>query len=235
MDGRFTAEQKQALIAYLRQFVTRNKWRRMQQVLPQRTRYVTVVLEDISHPHNASAVVRSCECFGVQDVHVVEREHDFRPAKGIAMGSAKWLTLHRYEDDAGRRGLQACVDTLRAQGYQLVATTLRADSIPIGELELNQKLAFCYGTERDGLSTTAHEIADVFVRIPMVGFTQSFNVSVTVALMLYEVSGRLRETAVPWQLSHTEKTDLLLEWLASSIPHAEQIITQFCRDSGWQG
>lgn len=215
------------LIDHLGQFVSAHKRARVQQVLAQRTRYLAVVLEDIYQPHNASAVLRSCECFGVQDVHIIEQENSFRPSPDIALGAPKWLTLHHYRRSAGESAA-TCLQALRRQGYRIVATTLRPQSIPLHALDLSQPTALCFGTELQGLSEEAHALADLFVQIPMFGFTQSFNISVTAALFLYDLTTRLRQLPPQtWQLTPAEQQQLTLEWYGRIVDHSEAIIRRY--------
>ncbi len=227
----WTPALKEDLGRFLADFVTAERRRLMAEVLAQRTRYLTVVLEDIYQPHNASACIRSCDCFGVQDVHIVEEENEYRVNRDITLGSAQWVTLHRYRDRAGE-STRRCLDRLRRQGYCLVATTLRAGSVPLQELELDQKTALLFGAEETGLSPQAHEMADRQVQIPMVGFTQSLNISVSVAVTLYELTNRLRASELPWGLSEAERQDLHLTWLIQSATRGEALVRHFRRQHG---
>ncbi len=229
MSETLTPTLQAELVAHLSQFVTAQKQKRVQQVLDQRTRYLTVVLEDIYQPHNASAVLRSCECFGLQDVHIIEQRNPFLPNPEIAVGAPKWLTMHVHRTEEGQ-STQTCLASLRDQGYRIAATTLREDSIPIHELSLDQPIALCFGTEETGLSDTAHEMADVFVQIPMYGFTQSFNISVTAALFLYDLTNRLRESAQKWPLDPAEKQALMLEWYGRIVDHSDIIIQTYLKN-----
>ena len=224
-------EQRRALADFLAQFVTEHKKALMSAALAQRTRYVTVVLEEIYQPHNASACIRSCDCFGVQDVHIIEGVNPYRINKEIALGAAQWLTLHRYGRPGGANTVRA-VEALRAAGYLIGATTLRDASLPLKELPLDRKVALLFGTEEKGLSDTAHALADFNVHIPMVGFTQSFNISVSVALCLYELTGRLRRSDLPWELTAEEKNDLLLTWLMRTATRGDALARQFLREKG---
>ncbi|MCK4543523.1 MAG: TrmH family RNA methyltransferase, partial [Spirochaetales bacterium] len=121
MKSPYSPEIQRDLINYLIGFITPERHARMQAVLAKRTRYLTVVLEDLYQAHNASAVLRSCDGFGVQDVHIVEGRNSFRVNEEIALGTAQWLTLHRYK---GRQNnSREAVKTLRKQGYRIVATS----------------------------------------------------------------------------------------------------------------
>lgn len=229
MDLELEPEVKEELITYLSQFVTARRQRRMDDVLAWRTRHLTVALEDVYQPHNASAVLRSCEIFGIQDVHVVEGINHFRPNKGVALGASQWLTLHRYTGEVGE-STRCCLRRLKAQGYRIAATTLQEDGTPLTNLNLDRPLALVFGAEQQGLSQEAHDLADAFLQLPMFGFTQSFNVSVTVALCLDNLVRRLHASKVRWQLSEEEKRDLRLEWLIQSATRGELIVRRFLRE-----
>jgi len=229
MDLDLESNEKEELITYLSQFVTEPRRRRMDRVLAWRTRHLTVALEDVYQPHNASAVLRSCEIFGVQDVHVVEGTNRFRPNKDIALGASQWLTVHGYRGDVGE-STRCCLQKLKEKGYRIAATTLQEDGIPLSDLGLQRPLALVFGTEEEGLSEEAHDLADTFLRLPMFGFTQSFNVSVTVALCLYHLTRRLHASDAPWQLSEAEKRDLKIEWLIRSATRGELLVRRFLRE-----
>ncbi|MFW6070683.1 MAG: TrmH family RNA methyltransferase [bacterium] len=214
-------------IDYLAQFVTGHRQRRIEEVLRWRTRHLTVMLEDVYQPHNASAVLRTCEIFGVQDVHIVERENKFRPNRDIALGAPQWLTLHRYRDGKERSGTVQGFRALRAGGYHVAAMTLQEDSMPLASLSLEQPLALCFGTEEEGLSAEAHDLADSLVHLPMYGFTQSFNISVTVALALQTLVQQLHRSDVDWSLSQGERMELKLEWLTQTVPRGDIVLKNY--------
>lgn len=224
-----TAAQKEAIIAYFEPFLTSYKWHHILEILALRTRFLTVMLEDIYQPHNASAILRSAECFGVQDVHIVEHEYQYRVNRDIARGAAQWLTLPRYTNT------QVCLTQLQTAGYKIVATSLRPGAVPLPELPLTEKLVLCFGTEKEGLTNQVHEAADYWLQIPMVGFTQSFNVSVSAALCLYELTGRLRRSPVAWGLTELEKRDLQLEWILKSCNSGRPLLVRLFKQEGWEG
>lgn len=215
-----------ALIAHLLQFVTPEKRSRMESVLAQRTSHVQVVLEDIFQPHNASAVMRSCECFGIQHLHVVENRYPYSLNREVAMGASNWIHLHRYREPDRDNSL-SCIRHLKSRGLRLVATCLSADDIPMEELPLDKPLALWFGTEEDGLSETVLEAADLKVRIPMYGFTQSFNLSVCAAICLHDIRRRLMAAAFPWTLSADEKRAVMRLWLKNAVRNAEIIERAF--------
>ena len=217
---------------HLQTFVTPRRLARIDDVLAQRTRHLTVVAEDFHDPHNASAILRTCEGLGIQDIHVVENFNTFKPRRGAASGSEKWITLHHYCDEQHDNTL-ACLDKLRSQGYLVVATTPHANAYPPEAIPLDQKLAIVLGSERYGVSDRALHEADLQLKIPMVGFIESLNVSVSAALCLYTLTRRLRELDVDWGLSDREKLDLRLDWMRHSALHSQQLEERFLTEQGW--
>ncbi|MGM0454410.1 MAG: TrmH family RNA methyltransferase [Thermodesulfobacteriota bacterium] len=225
------ASQTRDLIAYLSQFVTENRLDTFEKVLACRTRYITVALENIFQPHNASAVLRSMECFGVQDVHVIENEYEYRINPDVALGASKWLTLHRYNRE--KENTATAIERLRASGYRIVATTPHADDVTLQDFDPTAgKAAFFLGTEMEGVTTTVLDNADEFLRIPIYGFTESFNISVTAAILLHHVTGVLRRSEAAWQLSESEKQALRFEWLQQSVKHSDLLIKRFFATGG---
>ncbi len=198
----------------------------METVLDQRTSHVQVVLEDIFQPHNASAVMRSCECFGIQHLHVVENRYPYSLNREVAMGASNWIHLHRYRGTKGDNSL-SCIRHLKDQGHRLAATCLTREAIPMEELPLDKPLALWFGTEEDGLSEAVLEAADITVRIPMYGFTQSFNLSVSAAICLHDIRRRLIASDIPWKLSDPERRDVMRLWLRNAIRNADIIERSF--------
>ena len=204
-------ERERRLREYLETFVSEHKKRRIDQVLAWRTRFLTVVLEDIYQPHNASAVLRSCECFGIQDVHIIENYNAYEVNPDVVLGATKWLSLERYRE-ADRDNTRRCLTGLKEKGYQLVAATPHRNDCLLDELPVDQPLAVLFGTEEKGLSDYALKEADTYVKIPMFGFTESFNISVSAALVVRELSRRLRLEGVDWGLTSEEQDTLRLAW-----------------------
>jgi len=218
------ASTEDALIEHLLQFVTPEKLARMSDVIRHRTSHVRIVLEDIFQPHNASAVMRSCECFGIQHLHGIENQNEYVLNREVAMGSSKWIFLHRHrQKDADNT--RTCMDELRSMGYKIVATSLDPSSVPLSELPLEEKTSLWFGTEEHGLSARVLDEADAHVHIPMLGFTQSFNISVSAAICLYEIRNRLKQQGIPHVLTDQERRDVYRLWLRSSVKNC-QIVEQ---------
>ncbi|MEL6398192.1 MAG: RNA methyltransferase [Cyanobacteria bacterium J06626_4] len=221
----------EAVMAYLERFVTPERRAKMDAVLAHRTRQITVVAEDFHDPHNASALLRTCESLGLQDVHVVENFNTFKTRRGAASGAKKWITLHQHREPH-ENNTAHCLHQLRSQGYLLVATTPHDDAYTPETLPLDQKLAICFGSECYGLSDQALQMAGRQLKIPMVGFVESLNVSVSAALCLYTLTQRLREQGDNWQLSDRDRLDLRLQWLRQSAQHGQALEKYFLSQSG---
>lgn len=216
----------QELINFLSEFATDKRNEQFRNVIANRTRYITVVLEDIFQPHNASAVLRTCDCFGVQDVHIIENENKFSVEEGVAMGSSKWLTLHKYNKESFNT-IDA-INSLKKKGYRIVATTPHTNDVPLADLNVEKgKIAVLFGTEMHGLTKQALEHSDEFLRIPMFGFTESFNISVSAALVMHNLVMRVREQNAHWKLTEPEAQELLLSWLKKSIKSSKQLEEKF--------
>lgn len=213
------------LIKYMEGFVSDRRRSRLQEVLAERTRHMTVVLEDVYQAHNASAVLRSCDCFGVQDVHFIENRNTFKISEDVSMGSTQWLSIKKYNEE--ENNTVKCLQELKSKGYRIVATTPHKDDCNIAELDVTKPFALVFGTEIDGITETVFEMADEFVKIPMYGFTESFNISVSAALCMYELTTRIREQNIPYQLSENEKEEIYLEWLKTSVAKSDLIVKEY--------
>jgi len=209
-------EYKKAFLTYLEEFITESKLKKFDRIARNRTRYVTIVLEDIYQAHNASAVVRSCECFGIQDVYFIENQYEYQISPDVAMGAPKWLNITHFKEPEVDN-TTACILDLKAKGYKIYATTPHTEDCLINDLPMEEKTALMFGTELDGLSKTALALCDGFVRIPMYGFTESYNISVSAALCMYSVRESLRSKNRAWQFSEEEIIDLKLEWTKRTI------------------
>ncbi len=218
---------KEKLLDFLNSYVSENKKELFNQIIKYRTRHITVVLEDIFQPHNASAVLRSCDCFGIQDVHIIENKNIYEVNPDVALGSSKWLNLIKYNSEDNNT-LQA-YDALRKKGYKIVATTPHKNDTLLDELDITGKTALVFGTELNGLSDIAIENADDYVKIPMYGFTESFNISVSAAIILHHLTEKLRNSSVNWKLTEEEMLDIKLNWARRVVKKSESLEKEFFR------
>ncbi len=215
------------LINYLSEFATPRRVQLFKTVAANRTRYITPVLEDIYQPQNASAVLRTCECSGIQDIHIIEERNRFQLNPDVELGAAQWLSMYKYNKPGGTNATDA-IQNLKKNGYRIVATTPHGKDVSLDNFNLaDGKVALLFGTELKGLTDQALSQADEFVRIPMTGFTESFNISVSVAIVTYTLMRELRNSYLPWKLSETEQKELVLEWLRKSIKDSELLEKRF--------
>lgn len=217
------------LLKYLSGFITENRLKKFDDLIQHRTRHLTVVLEDIYQPHNAAAVLRSCDCFGIQDVHVIENQNKFEANPDVELGSAKWITMIKH--NAKKENTADCIVSLKKNGYKIVVTSPHKNDCSIEELDITNKTALFFGTEMRGATPIAFEQADAFVKIPMVGFTESLNISVSAAVTLYTLSSRLKRSGINWKLSEKEMEEIKIQWMRNSIPKSEILEKAFIRNS----
>jgi len=212
------------LLTYLEGYLTEERKQRFLEVLQNRTKYITVAIEDVYQMHNTSAIIRSCDVFGVQNVHVVEDRFGKRLDKNIAMGAEQWVDVERYGTTTD------CIAKLKEEGYQIIATTPHNDSMLLHDYFPQQKSAIFFGTEKEGLSEEVMQQADGFLKIPMVGFSESLNVSVSAAIIIQEVAQKVRNSNLDWQLSDIEILEKRLDWTKKSIKDVEGIIDRYLNE-----
>jgi tRNA (guanosine-2'-O-)-methyltransferase len=207
----------------LSEHLTEHKRNLFERILAERTKHVTLVMEDLYQAQNTSAIQRSAESFGVQDLHIIENKHTFSHHRRISKGSSDWLTMHRY-NEAGKNNTEVCLQALKSKGYQIVVTALHEKTIALHEVDLSRKTAVLVGTELSGASETAMQLADVYMKIPTVGFTESLNVSVASAIIMQHLTQRMRDENLSWQMTNDEKLQLKIEWAKRSIYWSKYIV-----------
>lgn len=202
---------------YLQDFLTESRIEKIDLVLSQRTQHFAVCIEDVYQLHNTSAVMRTCDVFGVQGLHVINQRFEKDIDTEIAMGAQKWVDVYRYNQT------QEAINHLKDNGYRIVATSPNKEHKTITEFSIDEKAAFFFGTERNGLTDSVFEQADEFIHIPMVGFTESLNISVSAAIILQELTQKLRNSSVKWQLSEEVFFNKRIQWYENSIKHIDSI------------
>ena len=210
-----------AYLEFLENILTENRKERFLNVLKNRTRHFTVAVEDVFQMHNTSAVMRSCEVFGIQELNIIEQRFGKRIDKEIAMGAQKWVDINAFDSITG------CLDNLQSRGYQIIATTPHEDDCLLEDFDISKPCALFFGTERDGLSEEIIKRADGFLKIPMVGFTESLNISVSAAIIIQNLTERLRKSNIQWQLSEDEIIEKRLQWAKNTIKDIKRIETRY--------
>jgi tRNA (guanosine-2'-O-)-methyltransferase len=204
-------------LSFLENILTQNRKEKFMDVLKNRTNHFTIAVEDVFQMHNTSAVMRSCEVFGIQELNVIEERFGKTINKEIAMGSQKWVDITTFDS------VSNCIDTLRNKGYQIIATTPHEDDCTLDDFDISKPSALFFGTEREGLSEEILQKADGFLKIPMVGFTESLNISVSAAIIIQNLTTRLRKSNIDWQLSEEEMLVKRLDWAKKSIKDIKRI------------
>lgn len=219
------------LIEYLKDFVNPERYSRMTEVLGRRTDYLTIVLEDIHYSQNASSIIRHCDAFGIQNLHVIENRNKFKPKNHAVRGTLKWIALNQFNE--GKKNSLAAVETLREQGYRIIATSPREGSCTPLSFDLAKgKAALFFGNERDGLSREVLDSADEYMQIPMEGFVESLNISASCAIILQQLGDRLRQSEIPWQIDEEKQKSILTDWLKGSIKKIEPLMAAYNHSSG---
>jgi len=218
------SEVEYRLLEHLGQYITEHRKSIIDQVLGLCTRHLTVVLENIYQSHNASAVVRSCECLGLQDIHIIEGITPYQVNKKVLKGSYKWVNVIRYKSGQAAR---MCFDALKEKGYSIVITD-PLGHIPVHELDISgSKVALVFGNEDAGVSAYARQRSDESVRIPMYGFTESMNISVSVAICIQVLMARLRAGEWTYGLAPDERDELKLSWYRKVVKRSDLIEKRF--------
>lgn len=223
---------KKELLSYLEKVVNPERLSLFHRIIMNRTNYITVVLEDIYQAQNASAVLRSCDCLGIQNVHVIENRNTLQVDKEVAMGSSKWLTLNKYNQ--GNNNSPGAIQLLKKKGYRIVATSPHSNDVELPEFDITKgKIALVFGSELPGISDVVLNEADEFLKIPMYGFTESYNISVSAAVILYHLTQKMRDSdIIEWHLNDEERIETMLQWIRNSVKKSALIEKRFWEEKG---
>lgn len=209
------------LLEYLQGYLTENRKRRFKEVLSKRTKHFTVAVEDVYQLHNTSAVIRSCDVFGIQEVNIIEEVNRKRIDREIAMGAQKWVDLNRYNST------KSCINDLKEKGYRIIATSPHVTDSNLETFDIKRKACFFFGRETEGLSDAVVNEADAFLKIPMVGFTESLNISVSAAIILQQMTSRLRKSKISWNLTEDEMINKQFDWIRKTLKDYDAIVKRF--------
>lgn len=226
--------QKTELTAYMNTFMRDERRDKLNHVLDNRTTHFCVAMEDLFYERNSGAIIRTADGYGIQNIHVIEPRDSFKSkvTNIISKGAEKWVTKTQHDDI--KNGAKMCIDELRSQGYQIVATSPHKDGHTIHDFDISKKSAFFLGAEKTGISDIVMEEADDYIAMPIYGFTESYNVSVANGILLHELINRLRKSDVDWHLSEEERNDLFLDWTMKSINSSDMIADKFMEEQGWE-
>ena len=204
---------------YLSSFLLESRIDTLNRALDMRTEYLTVMTENMFHAQNASAIVRHCEAFGVQNIHTVEDLCPFLPTLNIALGTDKWIDVKRHATTAD------AIKDLRKEGYRIIATTPHHKSCTPETFDVKKgKFVLVFGTEKTGVSEEIMAEADEFLQIPMCGMVDSLNVSASAAILIYMLSQRMRLECDNWHLSDEKRARTLYDWYRYAVRDSEALL-----------
>lgn len=209
------------LINHFNEFIVDERRELFEKKIQERTKHITIVLENIYQGRNISASIRSADCFGIQDVHIIENNNLFNQDPSVSIGSEKWISLYRYNQK--KQNTKDTINKLKRDGYKIIVTTPHAKAKTLYDLNISNKNALLFGSEGDGCSEIALNMADEKIKIPLYGFSESFNISVSVALCLQHLTFKLRKSNFNWKLTNQEKEKIMLQWLKKSINSSNKI------------
>ena len=210
------------LVEYLKEFIVDERRELFESKIKERTQHIAIVLENIFQGRNISASIRSADCFGIQDVHIIENDNIFNDDSEVSMGAEKWITKRRYNKK--KHNSIAAIKKLKSEGYQIIATTPHNADCNLYDLDITEKkTALFFGSEVKGCSKQVLGLADKKIKIPMYGFTESYNISVSVSLCLQHLTYKMRKSDIDWQLPKDQRDKVTLQWLRNSIKAASEI------------
>lgn len=206
-------------IAFLKEFLLEERVNTLETALSSRTDYMTVLTENTFHAQNASAIVRHCEAFGVQNLHNITELCPFDASLNIVRGTDKWVDIHTHPTT------EDAISCLREQGYRLIATTPHRKSCTPETFDVSKgPFAVVFGTEKTGISDKIIEQADEFMMIPMCGMVESLNVSASAAIILYILSARMRASGCQWELDPSRHDRILYKWLKEAVRDSRELL-----------
>lgn len=217
------------IIQHLKSFILEKRLKLFQHRIKERTQHLTIVLENIFQGRNISASIRSADCFGIQDIHIIENDNIFQDDSEVSMGAEKWVTIKRYNKE--KHNSTKAIEYLKKQGYQIIATTPYNTDCDLYSLNISKKTALFFGSEAKGCSQKTLELADKRMRIPMYGFTESFNISVSVSLCLQHLTYKMRKSNIKWKMAKDKKEKVMLQWLRNSIKSAKKIEKKYLENN----
>lgn len=190
--------------------MTPEREEKIKKILNRRQVNLTVVLENVEDPHNVSAVMRTCDAVGIQDIYILNTKIPTQKKWGFKSSSSalKWLTLHQFDN------AEKCFTELRKNYSRIYATHLSNDSLSLYDINFTESVALIFGNEHAGISDEVKIFADANFQIPQMGIIQSLNISVACAVSIYEayrqkqIAGHYNKTS----LASERISELILEW-----------------------
>lgn len=209
------------IYAYLQQFLTAERLHKIEYHAEESSDFILPVLEDIYQFRNAAAIVRSVEACGFHKIVALEKENLFNPNLKVTKGADTWVNVER---------LPWSLDSLQKiknRGYRMVAVSPEKNAISLPNFKITEPVSLIFGTEWDGITEEILEFADETLKIPMYGFTKSFNVSVAAAICMYDMKQKLLNSNLNYKLSEEKKLELKIKWAVNSLRSGEEILQNY--------
>ncbi len=217
-------------LSELEQLLTPKRKKRFNDVINNRSEYMSVVLEDIYNPQNANAVIRSCDCFGVQNVQIIEDRNIHEERNETSKGAEKWLNINRFNIPGGNNR-QDCITHLKAEGYRIVSAMPHKLGVNLDDFDVTKgKFALVLGNELHGVSDEITEQSDEFINIPMHGFTESLNLSVAGAICMNHLRLKMEKQLKNWLIEGDDLESLRLLWVVNSLGNGDYMLKRMYQD-----
>lgn len=225
-----TSDFRMALKFYDRLFdlLTEHKKNLFTTLIEYRTNHIAWLADNFYHEQNSSAIIRSADCFGYNTVFVIEDKYRFKVNEEIAMGAQKWVNTVIFQ--VGNVDYGQAIHAIKQSGYKLIAATPHINGLSVENLDIRKPICIAMGSERHGHHPEILEEADGFVAIPMEGFSESLNVSVTAGVLMYTLKKRLKSEGIDWQLSDADKKRQILIWMLKTIPSAQKMVERWIQE-----
>lgn len=191
----------------LYKLISENKKQKIENISKERTYHITVVLENITNTKDISAVLRTCECFGIQNIHIIDTIGNNKINIGVAMGSFKWLNINYYNN------VNDCINYLKNNQYDIVAMSHKNNDSLLEEININNKFAICIGSEENGLSEKFLNLSNYISKIPIYGNSESYNISSSAGISIYSIIRRLKSSDINWKLDNNQLLELKTNWV----------------------
>ncbi|MBT3476226.1 RNA methyltransferase [bacterium] len=219
---------KKISIQQLAPLLTSGRKKRIDEVLSKRTKGICVLLEDIYQGHNISAVLRTCDNLGIQNIYIIQDSNKITLSKGISLGSEKWVTMEIKTKNLSKKEY---IKSLKKLGFKIIATVppSKNKSISLEKFKIKKKMIVAFGNEEKGLSKDILEESDSLISISMDGFNESYNISVSCAIVMNQLISEAKKSNKLTYLSNNERKKLRFDWYLKSLKNSSKVIKNLAK------
>lgn len=210
---------------YLKQFLTEERLRKIDEFSIESSDYVLPVLEDVYQFRNAAAIVRSAEACAFHKVVALQEENNFEPNLRVTKGADTWVEVEKFP-----RNIES-LQKIKDKGYKIVAVSLENNATMLPDYEITEPVALVFGTEKEGVTQEILDFADETLAIPMYGFTRSFNVSVAASICMYDLKQKLLNSNIDYKLNEEKLLRMKIRWAVNSIRSGHEIYSQYLKQN----